>query len=123
MAVSPAMNPSSPAGDVFMAINSAAASRPAGHGLRGFGERDDSRVEQSQLFSQGVELGLLAEDFLAQLLEVVLQMRQQQFDVGQAVVSSHRRQSVREMMFDSFNKTRVLLRSPQRGEGTCEAAS
>lgn len=55
--------------------------------LRPFGECDDSRVEQSQLFSQGVEFGLLAEDDLAQLFKVVLQVSQQEFDVGQAVVS------------------------------------
>lgn len=49
-------------------------------------ERDDSRVQKDEFLSQGVQLGLLPEDDLAELLEVVLQMRQQQFDARESVV-------------------------------------
>ena len=51
------------------------------------GERDDSRVQQDKFFPQRIQLGLLPEDNLAELLEVVLQMSHQQFDVGDSVVS------------------------------------
>jgi len=43
-------------------------------------ERDNSRVQQGKFFSQSVQFSLLPEDDLAELLEIVLQMRQQKFD-------------------------------------------
>ena len=53
--------------------------------LRAFGKRADARVESRQLFPQRVEFRLLAEDDLAELFEVMLQMGQQKFDVRESV--------------------------------------
>ena len=49
-------------------------------------ERDDSRAEFCDFGFQSVDLRLLPEDDLAELLEVVLDVHQQEFDVDDSIV-------------------------------------